>query len=118
MLYINPLESAYSRGIDVADRGDRQKLAYTELEHTFLYMLLDEMTKSMPKGGLFGGGVESDFHREMMNDSLSSAMAQSGQLGLAKLMQAQQRTLLGGDSRPLQGGVEHALVTNISRWAP
>ncbi|MDZ4858823.1 MAG: rod-binding protein [Candidatus Hydrogenedentes bacterium] len=90
MLYINPLDSSFARGMDLGAAPAREKLAYRELEHTFLKHLLDEMTKSIPKDGLFANGAESDYQREMLNDTLSAVMADSGQLGIAQQMEAQQ----------------------------
>lgn len=89
MLYVNPLDSNFARSIDLDTARAREKLAYRELEHTFLKHLLDEMMKSVPKDGMFAGGAESDYQREMMNDALSAAMADSGQLGIARLMSEQ-----------------------------
>ncbi|NUM53749.1 MAG: rod-binding protein [Candidatus Hydrogenedentes bacterium] len=89
MLYVNPLDSAYARGLDTGAAPDRKKLAYRELEHAFLKQLLDEMYKSVPKDGLLGGGVASDYQRDIFNDALSGAMADSGQFGIARLMEQQ-----------------------------
>ena len=89
MLYVNPLDSAYARNLDVGASDGRKKLAYRELEHVFLKQLLDEMSKTVPKDGLFGGGVEADYQRDLFNDSLSSAMADSGQFGIARAMAQQ-----------------------------
>lgn len=91
MLYVNPLDSAYARTLDLNAAPERKKLAYRELEHVFLKQLLDEMYKSVPKDALFGGGSEADYQREIFNDALSGAMADSGQFGIAKLMEQQDR---------------------------
>ena len=89
MLYVNPLDSAYAKNLNVGASEGRKKLAYRELEPVFLKQLLDEMSKSVPKDGLFGGGVEADYQRDLFNDSLASAMADSGQFGIAKQMAQQ-----------------------------
>lgn len=86
MLYVNPLDSSYARNVDAGAGPDRKKLAYRELEHVFLKQLLDEMSKSVQKEGLFGGGIEVDYQRDMFNDALSGAMADSGQFGIARQM--------------------------------
>lgn len=91
MLYVNPLDSAYARTLDTGAAPDRKKLAYRELEHVFLKQLLDEMYKTVPKDALFGDGAEADYQREIFNDALSGAMADSGQFGIAKIMEQQDR---------------------------
>jgi len=89
VLYVNPLDSAYARSLDLDAAPGRKKLAYRELEHVFLKQLLDEMYKTVPKDALFGNGIESDYQREIFTDALSGAMADSGQFGIAKLMEQQ-----------------------------
>lgn len=89
MLYVNPLESTFARGLDLSSSPARKKLAYRELEHTFLKQLLDEMYRSVPKDSLSGSGVASDYQQEVFNDVLSAAMADSGQFGIANMMEQQ-----------------------------
>ncbi len=89
MLYVNPLDSAYARNLNLGATDGRKKLAYRELEHVFLKQLLDEMSKTVPKDSLFGSGVEADYQRDLLNDSLAGAMADSGQFGIAKQMAQQ-----------------------------
>ena len=98
MLYVNPLESQYTRGLNVHTGPGREKLAYQELEHSFLYMLMDEMSKTTSDNPLFGAGPEADYQRQMMNDAWAGAMAESGQLGIAKQME--QQAMLAELSRP------------------
>lgn len=117
MLYVNPLDSAYAKNLNVGANDGRKKLAYRELEHVFLKQLLDEMSKTVPKDGLFGGGVEADYQRDLFNDSLAGAMADSGQFGIAKQM-AQQDALAAlnrrniareAGLRALQASLMHAV---------
>ena len=112
MLYVNPLDSAYARNLDLGAAPDRKKLAYRELEHVFLKQLLDEMSKSVPKDGLFGGGVEADYQREIFNDALSGAMADSGQFGIANLMKRQDELAMWDKTRPLRDAMSR--VTNAA----
>jgi len=40
---------------------------------------------------LFDGGLQSDFQRDMFNDIVAGKIAESGQLGIAKVMEQQLR---------------------------
>ena len=102
MLYVNPLDSAYARNLDLSAAPGRKKLAYRELEHIFLKQLLDEMSKTVPKDALFGGGAEADYQQEIFNDALSGAMADSGQFGIAKLLEHQDELAWSEKTRPLR----------------
>lgn len=92
MLYVNPLATPYSARMGSLPAGPpRDATAFRELEHFFLYMLLQEMTKTVPKGGLFDAGRETEVYHDLLNDALSGEMAASGQLGVAKIMAEQLR---------------------------
>jgi Rod binding domain-containing protein len=115
VLYVNPLDSAYARGIDLGATDGRKKLAYRELEHAFLKQLLDEMSKTVPKDGLFGGGVEADYQRETFNDMLSASMADSGQFGIAKLMEQQDLIAELGKKGAVQNAAFQVMRTALMR---
>jgi Rod binding domain-containing protein len=93
MLYVNPLLSFRPSAQHQAPLDDKTKerVALEEFEHFFLFTLLQEMGKTVPKDGLFKGGAEREIYDEMLNDALSGAMAKSGQLGVAKLIEEQLR---------------------------
>ncbi|MBX7256790.1 MAG: rod-binding protein [Candidatus Hydrogenedentes bacterium] len=92
MLYVNPLANVTeARTGALAKESSREKLALQEYEHYFVFTLLQEMQKSVPKGTLFGNDPDSDYYREMLNDTLSGEIAKSGQFGIAKLMEQQLR---------------------------
>lgn len=90
MLYVNPLASFRTTPQQPIDQDQkRERMALEEFEHYFLFMLLDEMGKSVPKDGLFPGGPERPIYEEMLNDALSGTMAKSRQLGIADLIERQ-----------------------------
>ncbi len=92
MLYVNPLAGLFeAKGQGIVATPGRQKLALQEYEHYFLFSMLQEMQKTVPKGQLFGSGPELGYYQEMLNDTLSGEMAKSGQFGIAKEMADQLR---------------------------
>ncbi len=93
MLYVNPINSPFIQRADAAlASASRKETAFREMEHFFAYMLLQEMQKTVPKDGLLDdGGLQSDFQRDMFNDIAAGKIAESGQLGIAKIMEDQLR---------------------------
>lgn len=92
MLYVNPVSSPFiQRAGAVLQHASRDATAFREMEHFFAYMLLQEMQKTVPKDTLFDGGLQSDFQRDMFNDIVAGKIAESGQLGIAKVMEEQLR---------------------------
>jgi flagellar protein FlgJ len=55
-------------------------------ESYFLYTLLQEMQKTMPKGSMFGSGPGSDIYQHLFQQSMSDMIAGQNGLGLAKMM--------------------------------
>ena len=85
MLYVNPLATPFfARSQQIADEAARERLALQELEQHFIYMLLQEMRKSLPEESLLEGGSTRRMYTEMLDDALSREMAQSGRFGLAQ----------------------------------
>ena len=93
MLYVNPLLALYpaSRAEAVLNNAASEQVALEELEHLFLFTLLQEMRKSIPHDGLFEGRTARETYEEMMDDALSGAMAKTGQLGIARMIEEQLR---------------------------
>ncbi|HEO70396.1 MAG TPA: hypothetical protein ENN80_03975 [Candidatus Hydrogenedentes bacterium] len=93
MLYVNPIALGPLAPGSESGVGESTspKRALEELEHLFLFTLLREMRRTVPKGGVLNGGREQEFFDEMLDDALSGAMAESGQLGLAAQIEAQLR---------------------------
>ncbi|MDQ1257779.1 MAG: Rod-binding protein [Candidatus Hydrogenedentes bacterium] len=103
MLYVNPLDATCSSvlGPGAPKEGARERAAFGELEHFFLFTLLQEMRKTVPQDGLLDGesGQARQIFDEMLDDALSGEMARSGQFGIAKSMKEQLRI----------GEMQHAL---------
>jgi Rod binding domain-containing protein len=92
MLYVNPVATQYSAGLNsLAESGGREKAAFEEFEQFFLFTLLREMRKSIPHEGIWGDGAERKVYEEMLDDAYSRQMAQCGQFGLARSMADQLR---------------------------
>lgn len=92
MLYINPLESRLPSVMPEADMPkERRALALREFEHLFLYQLLREMRKTVPKSGLLGSSPVHSFFEEQLDDHFAEKMAESGQLGIAREIDTQLR---------------------------
>jgi len=90
MLYIDPLRSPFVRDPQASlAEGTKEKAALQELEHYFIYTLLQEMRKTI--GGFAGPAQsrEASIFEELFDDALSGAAAHSGQFGLAAQIAAQ-----------------------------
>lgn len=93
MLYVNPVATPYAvRANLLGDEAAREKLALQELEHLFAYMLLQELRKTIPRGGLLDGGPQQRIYEDMLDDALSGEWARTGQLGIARMIEEQLRT--------------------------
>lgn len=66
-------------------------MALRELEHFFLYTMLREMRKTVPENSLFEKGSSMNVYQDMFDDAIAGHMADSGQFGLAKVIQEQLR---------------------------
>ncbi|HPO13202.1 MAG TPA: rod-binding protein [Candidatus Hydrogenedentes bacterium] len=90
MLYVNPIASnQFFREDSNARQEVRETQALKEFERLFLYQLLHEMRKTVPKDSLFGHSSQQDYFEEMFDDCLAGQLAESGQFGIAKQMQDQ-----------------------------
>ncbi len=65
------------------------KAACVEMEALFLNMLLTEMRKTVPKGGLTGGGSQEEIVRSLLDSEMTKNMAQAGGAGLADMLYRQ-----------------------------
>jgi Rod binding domain-containing protein len=89
MLYVNPIAGAGGR--IPASGAAREKAALRELEHYFAFTLLQEMRKSIGDGGLSGSGATRRLNDQLFDDAMARHIADSGQLGLARQIEAQLR---------------------------
>ncbi len=109
MLYVNPLGTQdWARIQAPSDNPAREKAALKELEHFFLYTLLQEMRKTVSIAGETDKSRESSMYTDMLDDALSGAMASSGQLGLAKQIEEQLNS--AGMQRELKSAIEERHV--------
>lgn len=66
---------------------DRIHKATQDFEAVFIGMMLKQMRKSMTSNSsLLGNSQESKTYQEMMDDTISTHLSQSGTFGLAKVM--------------------------------
>lgn len=71
-----------------AQRADK---AYKDFEAVFLKEMLKAMRKTVPDGGLFEKTNATETYEEMLDGVFAQAMADSGQFGVAKEIEAQVR---------------------------
>ena len=89
MLYVNPIEYIRTGEQNTAAlTSKREKVALEEFEHILLNSMLEEMHKSATWGKK-ESNPEKGFADDMFNDSFSSIMAKSGQMGVAKQVEWQ-----------------------------
>lgn len=92
MLYINPLTERYAQfAAPIVGSEARTKMAFQEMEHLFLNELLKVMRQSVFKSGLFEKNSITEQYEALLDDALSQHMAESGQMGIAKIMEAEFR---------------------------
>ena len=73
--------------------------AATQLEGVFLNMLMSEMQKTVPQQSIFGKENSSEqTWQEMLNTQRSEAIANSGTLGIARVLEQQLRSQVLGDA--------------------
>lgn len=88
MLYVNPLDLQMTRIQKGPDDPQTRRVALREMEHSFLFTLLQEMRKAMTDKSR-PTSRETELYTEMLDDSLSAEMAGSGQFGLARQIEQQ-----------------------------
>lgn len=75
-----------------AKEDAKLKAACTEMEAVFLNLLMKEMRKSVPKGGLVGNSSQEEIVRSLLDSEMTKNMAQSGGVGLAEMLYRQLST--------------------------
>jgi len=89
VLYVDPIAQRFDAAHAAPGSKGREKVAARELEHFFLYTLLKQMRSSMTEGGLFEKSRATKIYDDLLDDALAKHMADSGQMGLAQLLEAQ-----------------------------
>ncbi|MBN2297240.1 MAG: rod-binding protein [Deltaproteobacteria bacterium] len=86
-------------GLNHLRRTDPQKAMSTagkEFESIFAYQILKTMGDSMSEG-LFGSGLASDFYKDMLFQSVARNVAESGALGIGKIIEGHVEKLIGDE---------------------
>ena len=66
--------------------------AATQLEGVFMQMVMDAMQETVPKDSIFGQeSASEETWQSMLNDQRAQAIAQSGSLGIGKVLEEQMR---------------------------
>ena len=80
--------------ISQTDPNKALEKACREFESIFAHQLLKTMGESMNEG-FFGEGLASDFYKDMLFRSIASSMAESGSLGIGKVIERHMENLAG-----------------------
>ncbi len=84
------VEAGKSKAAAVDAKQDAKlKAACTEMEAVFLNLLLTEMRKSVPKGGLVATSSQEEIMRSLLDSELAKNMAHAGGTGLADMLYRQ-----------------------------
>lgn len=78
------VENRVSTSVD-DDEPLRAKAAQ-QLASLFIFQLLQEMRKTIPKSGLWDGGRAQEIYEEMLDERLADMIATNGQLGIASMI--------------------------------
>lgn len=90
MFYVNPMTQWHRfTGPDVDFDERKQEVAFKELEQHFARLLLAEWRKMVPEDPLFGSDASTRLHNDMMDEAIAQEWAESGQLGIAQLLEEQ-----------------------------
>jgi flagellar protein FlgJ len=109
-----PAISAASPGASIAagnapNRAEKLDKAAEDFEALLLQQMMQSMWSSVPSGGMFAGGKEEEFYRDMLNQQLASEIAHSQSLGIKQMLSDDMKRQEGrGDS---QGETEKKLPT-------
>jgi Rod binding domain-containing protein len=72
--------------------------AATQLEGVFVGMMLKEMRSSVPDSSLFGNSMTESTFTEMLDQQRAQSMANSGSLGIGKILENQLKQSVLGDA--------------------
>ncbi len=75
------VEKRHSTSIE--DDEPLRAQAAQQLASLFIFQLLQEMRKTIPKSGLFDGGREQEMYEQMTDERLADLIAANGQFGIA-----------------------------------
>jgi len=89
VLYVNPYAADPTLLNGTVSDRERETVALEQFERQFLRELMKTMRRMVPSGELFPDSQQKQLFNEMLDDHFAGAMAKSGQLGIAKNIQAQ-----------------------------
>jgi len=72
-----------------ADDEPLRAQAAQQFASLFIFQLLQEMRKTIPKSGLFDGGREQEMYEQMVDERLADLIATNGQFGIASTIHQQ-----------------------------
>lgn len=108
MIYVNPLANGMSKSGNVLADASRRDVALKELEQYFVYTLLEEMRKTVPKDDLVPKTQADQFAEQMYDDIMSKQIAETGQFGIARLVEQQIRLTETRDAKVLHEPVKES----------
>jgi len=78
---------------------ERLHQASTQLEGVFMQMVMSAMEDTVPKDSIFGKeSASEETWQSMLNDQRAQAIAQSGSLGIGKVLEEQMRNQVLADA--------------------
>ena len=85
---LTKLQAALEKGrsTSVDDDKSLRARAAQQLASLFIYQLLQEMRKTIPKSGLWDGGRAQEIYEQMIDERLADMIATSGQFGLTSVI--------------------------------
>jgi flagellar protein FlgJ len=90
----------------VSTDADIEKLkdAARQFESYYIFMMLKEMRKTVPKDGLLSSGLGHDMYISMYDEAMAEEMSKTGTLGLSSALVEQYRrsAAVGGNVVPLK----------------
>jgi len=97
--------------------GDQGRIADAcrEFESLFLYRLVREMWKTIPKGGAIPEGFSQGAYRDMYQMELARYVAQRGGIGLADMLIAQLGRPAAPATQQEKGGADVEVVPSTNR---
>jgi Rod binding domain-containing protein len=95
-----PLKPQISSDADIA----KLKEAARQFESYYIFMMLKEMRRTVPKEGLLNSGLGHDTYISMYDEAMAEEMSKTGTLGLSDALVEQYRrsAAVGGNLVPLK----------------
>jgi flagellar protein FlgJ len=82
----NPVQTVKSDDGQSAERQKALKNACRDFESLFVNHMLNQMRRTVPQDGLFGGGQAEKMYTSMMDSEVAKEISRQRGLGLAPMM--------------------------------